>query len=88
MLMGVNQIGPLYLDDLLQTQERLATAELKYLNASTSYALAHFELQRATGSLLKSAPLPVEAAAVQMWSHRPAGSFAPKGQNALPLPAE
>ena len=52
LLLDGDNVGPLYLNDLLQTQERLATAELSFLTALTDYALALFELQRANGSLL------------------------------------
>ena len=70
LLLDENRAGPLYLDDLLQTQDRLANAELGFLDASSSYAIALFELQRANGSLLKSSPLPAEAAAAPSWTHR------------------
>lgn len=63
LLLDGDNVGPLYLDDLLTTQERLANAELAFLNASTLHALSFFELQRANGSLLRaqtvaSAPTP------------------------------
>lgn len=70
LLIDGDQVGPLYLDNLLQTQERLATAELAYIDAASSYALAQFELQRATGTLLRTRPLPVEAASARTWVHR------------------
>lgn len=60
LLLDGDNVGPLYLDDLLSTQERLATAELAFLNASTSHALSYFELQRANGSLLRAMPVPHE----------------------------
>lgn len=69
LLLDGEEVGPLYLDNLLQTQDRLAAAELEYLNASAGYARAHFDLQRATGGLLRCAPLPVEAAATKTWAH-------------------
>lgn len=60
LLLDGDNVGPLYLEDLLTTQERLATAELAFLNASATHALAYFELQRANGSLMRAEPIPVE----------------------------
>ncbi len=60
LLLDGDNVGPLYLEDLLATQERLANAELAFLNASASHALAYFELQRANGSLMRADPIPVE----------------------------
>ena len=77
LLLDGEQVGPLYLDNLLQTQERLAAAELEYLNASAGYARAHFELQRATGGLLRCAPLPVEAAGTKTWMHNTSSPTVP-----------
>lgn len=57
LLLDGDNVGPLYLDDLLTTQERLADAELAFLNASTAHALSYFELQRANGSLLRATPV-------------------------------
>jgi outer membrane protein len=54
LLLDGDNVGPLYLEDLLSTQERLATAELSFLNASATHALAFFELQRANGSLMRA----------------------------------
>ncbi|MFN3190538.1 MAG: TolC family protein [Aureliella sp.] len=73
LLLDGDEVGPLYLDNLLQTQDRLAAAELGYLSASTVYAQSHFELQRANGGLLRCSPLPVEAAPTKTWQHRLAG---------------
>ena len=70
LLIDGDKVGPLYLDNLLQTQERLATSELAYVDAASSYALSQFEMQRATGTLLRSRPLPVEAASARTWVHR------------------
>lgn len=70
LLIDGDQVGPLYLDDLLHTQDRLAVSELAYVGAASAYALAQFELQRATGTLLRSRPLPVEAASARTWVHR------------------
>lgn len=89
LLIDGDEVGPLYLDNILQAQERLATAELGYLNASSSYALAHFELQRANGGLLRCSPLPVEAAPTNNWSHRMAGyPMATSGQVAPARPPQ
>ena len=60
LLLDGDNVGPLYLEDLLSTQERLATAELVFLNASTLHALSHFELQRANGCLMRADPLSIE----------------------------
>ena len=57
LLLDGDNVGPLYLEDLLATQERLATAESAFLNASTLHALSFFELQRANGSLMRANPL-------------------------------
>ena len=58
LLLDGDNVGPLYLEDLLTTQDRLANAELAFLNASTAHALSFFELQRANGSLLRATPVP------------------------------
>ncbi|MEM7476196.1 MAG: TolC family protein, partial [Planctomycetota bacterium] len=86
LLMEGNQTGPLYLENLLQTQERLAAAELGLMQASSDYALAVFELQRANGSLLKCSPLPSEAAPASSWSHRAAAAPATM-QPSAPTPS-
>ena len=57
LLLDGDNVGPLYLEDLLTTQDRLANAELAFLNASTTHALSYFELQRANGSLLRAMPV-------------------------------
>lgn len=57
LLLDGDNVGPLYLEDLLATQERLATAESAFLNASATHAVAYFELQRANGSLMRAEPL-------------------------------
>lgn len=53
LLLDGDNVGPLYLDDLLTTQQRLAIAEQSFLDACAKHALAYFELQRATGVLLQ-----------------------------------
>jgi outer membrane protein TolC len=60
LLLDGDNVGPLYLEDLLTTQERLAAAELAFLNASAAHALAYFELQRANGTLMRADPIPFE----------------------------
>ena len=60
LLLDGDNVGPLYLEDLLTTQERLANAELAFLNASATHAVAYFELQRANGSLMRADPIPSE----------------------------
>jgi outer membrane protein len=60
LLLDGDNVGPLYLDDLLTTQQRVASAELAFLNASAQHALSYFELQRATGSLLRSGDMQVD----------------------------
>ena len=77
LLIDGNEVGPLYLENVLQAQDRLATAELGYLNSSAGYALANFELQRANGGLLRCSPLPAEAAPTDTWEHRLAGHPTP-----------
>ncbi len=54
LLLDGDNVGPLYLDNLLESQQRVAIAEQAFLQASTQHALAHFELQRATGALLRT----------------------------------
>ncbi len=60
LLLDGDNVGLLYLEDLLSTQERVATAELAFLNASATHALAYFELQRANGSLMRAEPILAE----------------------------
>ena len=53
LLLDGNDVGRLYLGDLLQTQERLAQAELEALAAQAKCAASIFELERTTGTLLR-----------------------------------
>lgn len=53
LLIDGNSVGTLYLDNLLQTQERLAGAEIRFIDAAVRCRLAEFELQRANGLLLR-----------------------------------
>lgn len=85
LLIDGDEVGPLYLENILQAQDRLAAAELSYLDASSTYALAHFELQRANGGLLRCSPLPVEAAPTKTWSHRLTGHPSSSVPTNMPL---
>ncbi|HBJ36063.1 MAG TPA: hypothetical protein DDZ51_15215 [Planctomycetaceae bacterium] len=53
LLVDGDAVGLIYLDNLLQTQDRLAAAELRLVNAALRCKQADFELQRATGLLLR-----------------------------------
>lgn len=57
LLIDGDNVGALYLDNLLQTQERLAGAELRFATAATRCKQAEFELQRANGLLLRESDL-------------------------------
>ena len=50
---GDDRSAGLYLEDLLQAQQQLASTEFEYLRAVTDYSLAVMKLKRATGSLLQ-----------------------------------
>ena len=70
LLVDGADVGTLYLENLFDTQDRLAAAELGFIQSSADYALTQFELQRSTGTLLRSRPLPEEASAKPIWPHR------------------
>lgn len=53
LLVDGDAVGLIYLDNLLQTQDRLAGAELRLVQAGLQCKRAEFELQRATGLLLR-----------------------------------
>jgi outer membrane protein TolC len=53
LLVDGDAVGLIYLDNLLQTQDRLAAAELRLVQAALRCKQAEFELQRATGLLLR-----------------------------------
>ena len=57
LLIDGDNVGSLYLDNLLQTQERLAAAETRFITAATQCKQAEFELQRANGLLLRESEL-------------------------------
>ena len=54
LLVEGDEVGRLYLDDILQTQERLAVAQAAFQVAQVDCIVAHFELERATGQILNS----------------------------------
>ena len=52
LLIDGSEVGRLYLDNLLSTQDRLAQAELSLLSAQIDSELQRLELERASGTLL------------------------------------
>jgi hypothetical protein len=53
-LVDGNRIADLYLEDMLQSQNRMTAAELQYLTAAVGHSLSEALLGRAVGSLFES----------------------------------
>lgn len=53
LLPSMNKTASLYLENLLTSQERLASAEAEYLESQISYSLALLKLKQVTGTLLQ-----------------------------------
>lgn len=53
LLIDGDAVGPLYLDNLLRSQERLADAQNRYLGGAATMQQVSFALQRANGLLLR-----------------------------------
>lgn len=54
LLPSMNKTASLYLENLLTSQERLASAEAEYLESQISYSLALLKLKQVTGTLLQA----------------------------------
>ncbi|MEZ6105718.1 MAG: TolC family protein [Pirellulaceae bacterium] len=57
LLHSMNKTASLYLENLLTSQERLATAEAEYLESKVAYTLALLKLKQVTGTLLTTEEL-------------------------------
>ena len=54
LLIDGDQVATLYLDNLFQTQDRLATRENEFLNVTTRYAIETLNRQRALGLFFRT----------------------------------
>ncbi len=60
LLLDGEQVGVLYLENLLQTQFRATSTSQQYLDATVGFFNAYFQLQRSNGTLIRSENPPVK----------------------------
>jgi hypothetical protein len=64
------RVGELYLNDLLQLQNRLQVAEFQYLSSQVNTAIAHSSLLRSVGNLGGSLPIAPEQPAAEQFTQQ------------------